>query len=132
MLTIPSVEINNSKYKNVIFSCDPTQDFVCKLVDATPQNCSDGRCSGNLGLDTNSYYSIHTISSEGVEYGGIIAHNKGGLSSRNIFTASWMKTPNLEDNPYLKGIDKTGLEPMELSETHIYMQTPASQQVKLL
>ncbi|MCK5829903.1 MAG: hypothetical protein KAH20_06330 [Methylococcales bacterium] len=110
-LTIPSVELSNTKYKNVTFSCDPAQGLTCKLTGAISQSCSSGRYSENSGFSKNNFYSIHSMSSEGIEYGGIIANNKEGLSKLNIFTASWMKTPNLDDNPYLKGIDKTNLEP---------------------
>jgi hypothetical protein len=100
ILTIPIVQINNHNFSNVVMSCDPNNGYSCKLTGVTQSDCANGVYEGNIGNDSDNTYSIHTRSSNGIEYGGIQLNDNDGQE----FAASWVKSATVK-NPYLIGQD---------------------------
>ncbi|MEE9338474.1 MAG: hypothetical protein V3U87_10365 [Methylococcaceae bacterium] len=98
VMTIPFVQLDNHNYSNVRFICDPEDDYSCKLLGGEPSDCASGLYSIN-GSTANTF-SIHTRSSGGIQFGGILLSNPDGSE----FTASWVKSPK-DQNPYLTGQD---------------------------
>ncbi len=98
VMTIPFVQLDNHNYSNVRFICDPEDGYSCKLLGGEPSDCSSGLYSIN-GSAANTF-SIHTRSSGGIQFGGILLSNPDGSE----FTASWVKSPK-DQNPYLTGQD---------------------------
>ncbi|MCF6203122.1 MAG: hypothetical protein L3J59_05540 [Methylococcaceae bacterium] len=100
VMTIPFVQLNNHNYSNVRFICDPEDGYSCRLLGGEPSDCASGIY--NVNGSASSTYSIHTRSSGGIQFGGILLSNPDGLE----FTASWIKSPK-DQNPYLVGQDLT-------------------------